>query len=112
MVTIYAIYNRHTKDRYIGSTEQKPESRWSAHKRLLQKGDHHSRRLQEDWFRWGASAFVFGIVRTVTKKERLWAEQKEIDSWVGEAGRERLYNENTQVYSVRSGARPGAAMRR
>ena len=90
--TIYAIINRHNKKRYIGSTEQTVERRWSSHKRLLRRGQHHSEQLQRDWDHYGEQEFLFVVLGVVAKKARFWAEQKYIDAWVAEAGRDAVYN--------------------
>jgi hypothetical protein len=92
VVIIYAIINKVTKARYIGSTGREPEVRWRDHKRLLKRGTHHALPLQKAWNEYGERAFVFATVRAVTTPERKWAEQREIDLWVEQHGREMLYN--------------------
>src|SRR5262249_11265505 len=49
---------------YIGKTIRRFEIRWSQHRVLLRRGQHHCRQLQEDWNADGPSAFEFMIIET------------------------------------------------
>lgn len=97
---IYAIMNRFNEARYIGSTQQIPEKRWSRHKHELRRGKHHSTRLQTAWDTFGEDAFVFGVLIRVIPPMRAYAEQKEIDAWLLLHGRDALYNENLRIQAV------------
>lgn len=58
---IYSIRNRETGKQYIGSSVGL-HRRFSAHRYLLNAGEHHSIHLQRAWDKWGAAAFDFEIV--------------------------------------------------
>lgn len=55
---IYAISNVYNGKIYIGQTKN-TERRWREHKRLLRKGEHYSKLMQEDWDIYGEDGFEF-----------------------------------------------------
>lgn len=62
---VYKIQNRINHKVYIGETNDF-KRRWSEHKRLLRKGQHHCKRLQKEWNKYGERCFKFRVV------ERFW----------------------------------------
>lgn len=58
---VYAITNRQTWRRYIGSSVN-PERRWYYHRRDLKHGTHSCAGLQEDWTAFGPDTFAFDIL--------------------------------------------------
>lgn len=76
---IYAIRNTINDKCYIGSAEN-IWRRMSAHRSLLAKGTHHSRKLQRAWDKYGANVFVFELVEAVAQVDSLLdREQVHID---------------------------------
>jgi len=60
---------------YVGSS-QNIKKRWAVHKALLNKGKHHSKRLQSDWFKYGEAAFsILPLQMIEGKQDRLRLEQ-------------------------------------
>ena len=59
---IYAIVNKVNGRRYIGATSRFLY-RWTSHKLHLNKGDHLTRELQQDWTVYGPDAFEFLILQ-------------------------------------------------
>ena len=55
---IYSVRNTITGDVYVGQSINLV-GRWKRHFRLLSKGKHPIRKLQDDFFRYGRGAFVF-----------------------------------------------------
>ena len=62
MACVYAIRNSVNTKLYVGSTIGKAKTRFASHKAGLHNGNHHSKRLQHDWNRYGKSAFEFIII--------------------------------------------------
>lgn len=76
---VYAIRNIVSGRIYVGSTSRL-NRRWADHKSLLERGKHHSRRLQRSWTKHGPSAFSFEILEQVDSlRDLLVAEQTWID---------------------------------
>src|ERR1043165_6253801 len=75
---IYEIVNLVNGKRYIGSAVR-IEARWSVHRHLLGKGDHHSRHLQNAWSKYGSKAFGFKIIAVCAPAELIKREQEFID---------------------------------
>lgn len=67
---IYQIRNAANGKSYIGSAIN-IRKRWREHRKALLKQSHHSSTLQRAWDKYGADAFVFEILRFVTRKENL-----------------------------------------
>lgn len=61
---IYKIENTINKKIYVGSAKNFIE-RWGWHKKDLRRNDHHNRKLQNAWNKYGEDAFVFEILETV-----------------------------------------------
>lgn len=56
--------------------------RWTEHRRLLERGKHHSFHLQRAWDKYGADAFVFEVLEELpgdpvllNEREEYWIEQ-------------------------------------
>ena len=83
---IYRITNKINGVVYIGQSEKISE-RWHRHIRNLEAGRHDSEEMQDDWNKYGPTAFAFEVV-TVCPKQRLDNEEiAEIERFSGE-----LYN--------------------
>lgn len=77
---IYKIENLVNGKCYIGSAVNFT-NRESVHRRGLNKGSHHSQKLQRAWDKYGPSSFVFMLVEIVEQSENLIAcEQRWIDA--------------------------------
>ncbi len=76
---IYCI--RHADGRvYVGSAVN-IRGRWRGHRSELNRGIHLSRRLQNAWTKYGATAFVFDVLEVVTDRTALTdREQHWIDT--------------------------------
>ena len=76
---IYQIRNLVNGHVYIGSTVRF-YSRRSAHKRDLEKGMHHSERLQRAWAKYGEGAFIFEPLLVCDRQSLIFYEQMLIDA--------------------------------
>lgn len=88
---IYEIVNTVSKFRYIGQSKR-IEERFVEHNRLLERGAHPHRKLQEAWNEDGAKRFRYGILeelplasanKIMHARERVWMHKHAA----------RLYNE-------------------
>lgn len=61
MAIIYALIHAQSFKHYIGCTKGKLAKRMREHRCLLNAGKHTCKPLQEDWTRYGESAFVAKI---------------------------------------------------
>jgi group I intron endonuclease len=76
---IYIIRHGFSGRYYIGSSKH-IERRLKEHRRLLQQGKHHCRRLQAAWVKFGAGAFGFGVVEDTSLCDLLSREQFWLDA--------------------------------
>src|SRR5260221_14377411 len=60
---VYQIRHVATGHLYVGSSTELTK-RFKAHRRLLEKGTHHSPRLQFSWNKDGPGSFVFELLET------------------------------------------------
>lgn len=67
---IYEIKNQITGKVYVGSSIN-ISARKKQHLNMLNKGIHHSVRLQNAWTKYGDSPFIFNILENVPDKQRL-----------------------------------------
>lgn len=72
---IYAITHAASGRVYVGSAVN-TRRRWSEHRRRLNKGDHHTSRLQNAWVKYGSDAFTFAVLETVSDKTGLIAREQ------------------------------------
>ena len=78
---IYAITNKANGKAYIGSSKN-IESRFNSHKSRLNKGEHHSFKLQNDWNEYGEDSFELSIIQEVQESVTLFEiEQQFIDEY-------------------------------
>ena len=75
---IYEILNIVNGKRYIGSAKSLSR-RWKEHRRLLERGKHHSQILQRAWDKYGGDAFKFLPILTCAKSMLLFYEQQLLD---------------------------------
>lgn len=78
MIAVYQIRNVVTNKVYVGSSIN-AEGRGKQHFGLLRKGNHHSRRLQEAWNKYGEINFVFEILQICSDEDLRRLEQRYID---------------------------------
>lgn len=71
---VYLLRNKKTGKVYVGSSVG-IENRFRAHRYLLERGTHHSRKLQNSWSKHGASAFELAIALICEKRDLLMYEQ-------------------------------------
>lgn len=78
---IYAITNIETSQVYIGSSKN-IEQRFKQHKTLLNKGTHHSYKLQKAWNDHSSDSFVLSVLQEVEELTSLIEiEQQFIDQY-------------------------------
>lgn len=88
LVGIYAIKCTVNGKLYVGSSRD-IAMRWNSHLVDLIQGTHHNSDLQDDFHRFGYTAFTFSILRSVPSLAKLrLIEQEEIDR----IDRRLLYN--------------------
>jgi len=75
---VYAIRCQPTGKFYVGSSAWL-SSRWRSHQLSLERGKHHSARLQNAWNKYGPDAFVFGVLEYVEPSRLIEVEQHWID---------------------------------
>ena len=75
---IYSI-NHASGRSYIGSARNL-RSRWNLHRAALRRGDHHNRKLQHAWSKYGESQFAFCVLEYVEVSGLIQREQHWIDS--------------------------------
>lgn len=74
---VYAIINTATGCMYIGSAKRNFQHRFVTHRNALNKGNHHSPRLQASWNSRGERAFEFAVIEdcppeNCISREQLW----------------------------------------
>ncbi len=79
-IGVYVIEQRGTGRYYIGST-YRIYRRWGEHRKLLDKGKHHSPFLQHAWDKYGSDAFEFYVLEECSQDELLAREQEYIDAF-------------------------------
>ena len=75
---VYEIVNLVNGKCYIGSAVHFAK-RWSAHRKALGRGQHHSIALQNAWTKYGANAFTFRKILLCASEHRLLYEQRCLD---------------------------------
>lgn len=76
---VYLIRCVPTQKMYIGSSKNVRE-RWTQHKCLLNKGKHHSLKLQRAWDKYGANSFEFFVIEQ-NPANLIDAEQRWINNY-------------------------------
>lgn len=59
---IYCIRRKSTDECYVGQAVDM-QQRWHLHRSMLNRGKHHSKRLQRCWAKYGANSFEFQILQ-------------------------------------------------
>ncbi len=77
---IYGIFCKSTGKTYVGSSNRVGLRRWK-HFDALNKGTHHSIKLQRAWNKHTPSVFVFSILEICSEESLLEREQFYIDAW-------------------------------
>lgn len=77
---IYIIKNKVNGKFYVGSSCN-CEERFSTHKTLLRKGEHHSVVLQRAWNKYGERNFIFKVIEECCVERLLDREQFYIDNF-------------------------------
>ena len=72
---VYQIRNLLNGKLYVGSAAQNFWKRWSSHRGRLNKGNHHSIKLQRAWNKHGEARFVFEVLLVCDSSECLSHEQ-------------------------------------
>ncbi|BCC74234.1 hypothetical protein BCJMU51_p2089 (plasmid) [Bacillus cereus] len=75
IVGVYAILNLNNGKVYIGSSVD-VFKRWGDHRRELERGVHHSPRLQNSWNKHSEESFSFEIIEDVGDKDRLIKQEQ------------------------------------
>lgn len=70
MQGIYRIRNKINGKYYVGSSVD-IRSRWQAHRRELDRGDHHDTYLQRAWDKYGGNNFEFELAKEIVKVDDL-----------------------------------------
>lgn len=76
---IYTIRNPLNGREYVGSAVAF-RYRWNKHRSELNRGIHHSAKLQNAWNKYGADAFEFRVLLVCAKKDLLFYEQRALDT--------------------------------
>lgn len=79
---IYAIRNQITGSVYVGSAISF-KNRFQRHIGRLQRGDHHSLKLQRAWIKYGSEAFAFEVLEVVSTPARLLEREQD---WIDRLG--------------------------
>ena len=69
MIGIYRITCIVTGQSYIGQSKD-IKRRWLEHERMLQNNEHHSKKLQMAYNRWGPLNFIKTIVKLVPRYDK------------------------------------------
>lgn len=70
MPGIYKIENSVNGRVYVGSAVNL-NNRWAVHRHSLERGTHHSTKLQRAWEKHGAGSFSFSVIELVDDKKAL-----------------------------------------
>lgn len=89
-IGVYLITNWKNGKVYVGSSVNIKE-RWTEHKRLLNKGIHHSAHLQNAWKKFGGESFLWEVLEVMSNFTLISREQYWIDAF-DSANRKYGYN--------------------
>jgi len=90
--SIYVITNTENGKKYVGKSKW-PEKRFQQHIWLLRRGCHTSKSFQEDFIKYGETAFTLRVVETVdpnASEDRELAWMRKLKTYTSEYG----YNDN------------------
>jgi group I intron endonuclease len=73
---IYEVVNNTNGKKYVGSTINPPNARWREHKWKLNKGTHHSYKLQKAWNKYGQDTFSFKTILICKKDDMVFYERE------------------------------------
>lgn len=73
---IYSITNIENNLFYIGSTID-ARIRWRGHINTMKHGNHHNKRIQNDFNKFGIDAFVFDMIEIVEKKKEVMISREQ-----------------------------------
>lgn len=80
-ISVYSILHKASGRFYVGQSS-KTTTRFSSHRNMLRRGDHHCSHLQRAWDLYGESEFEFVRLQPFsTAAEAIAAEQKLLDIW-------------------------------
>jgi group I intron endonuclease len=100
---IYKIRNLLNGKFYVGSA-QDTRTRFRQHRRLLRKGTHHCKHLQNAWNKYGEELFKFEVIEHVGSVEGLEAAE---DAWLREhVGKQYCYNSGRSAKAPWRGCAP------
>lgn len=74
---VYMIRNKINNRFYIGSTKKSFGKRWRNHLYLLENGDHHNRRVQFEYDKYGKDALEFTVLLFVDNPCDVMAKEQE-----------------------------------
>lgn len=77
---VYEILNTVNGKRYVGSAVLF-RTRFAVHRHELRRGEHHSKKLQNAWDKYGQEAFVFRKLFVCAKDMLTFYEQRAIDTF-------------------------------
>lgn len=97
---VYLIRNTDSGKCYIGSAVNL-RVRWNSHQNALKRQAHDNRHLQNAWNMYGSQAFVFAPLLYCHESDRVWFEQRALDSFTVTRGRSGLYNLSPTASCVR-----------
>jgi group I intron endonuclease len=75
---VYIVLNAITHKCYTGSSKD-IRGRWISHERLLMKGNHHSKKLQNSWNKHGKYVWFWQVIELCGEKELIEREDFYID---------------------------------
>ena len=100
---IYKIRNLLNGKFYVGSA-QDTRTRFRQHRRLLRKGAHHCKHLQNAWNKYGEELFKFEVIEHVGSTEGLEAAE---DVWLRQhVGKSHCYNSGRSAKAPWRGCAP------
>jgi len=100
---IYKIRNMVNGKFYVGSA-QDTRSRFRQHRRLLRKGTHHCKHLQNAWNKYGEELFKFEVIERVGCVDGLEAAE---DAWLSKHfGKPYCYNSGRSAKAPWRGCAP------
>lgn len=94
---VYKIVNKVNDKYYIGSTVN-IRLRWNGHKSQLNRGVHHSIKLQRAWGKYGESSFEFIVVSFCGVEEMFDIEQSYLDIGFKKEKKKLIYNIADSAY--------------